>query len=626
MTISFKTICYSICINIWGILIFIPQIAHAIPPHTVNLHVINPQDIHLYEKIFALQTDGEWKQADILIDALNDKILMGHVLYQRYMHPTKYRSSYEELHLWMKSYADHPNATKIYKLAQKRRPKSGWKPLPKPIKASIPTALRRTYKADDILKYSITITNIYPSDMRRIMGIISRSVYRDRVTIAYNYLNENRQRLSREAHAETLGTITRGYYKNHRTNRVFEIAEEAYKMHPETSMYASWWAGLEAYRQQQYNTAITYFVRTTQAAQALRHPMYAGAYFWAGRSAHQLNDTTQAKKYWIKATETPMPYRTEFYALLAYQSLEGRPRFDFETSGASRAEEDALLTIPAIARGYALAISGQYTLAEKEFSKTQHLIKKTYQYPLLQMAYSLNLPHMQQHMARILSMDEQKIYAGYAYPDIPYKGVHDYRTNKSFVLAFMRQESSFKPFAMSPVGAQGLMQVMPPTARFIDKHASLGLFTSGYLKYLMTQPDISITLGDAYLAYLLSIYENNIIMTVAGYNAGPGNIKKWHKNTGHSDAPLKAEYNNDPLLLIESIPSGENRQFLENVLSNYWMYRLKENLPTPTLTAIAKGQWAAYIKDADMQTEITALHTPKKATKNTSRQLIKVVR
>ena len=67
--------------------------------------------------------------ADKVIPSLDNPILMGHVLAQRYLHPTKYRSSYDELRAWMVSYADHPDARRLYKLALNRRP-ANWK-LPK---------------------------------------------------------------------------------------------------------------------------------------------------------------------------------------------------------------------------------------------------------------------------------------------------------------------------------------------------------------------------------------------------------------------------------------------------------------------------------------------------------------
>ncbi len=85
---------------------------------------LSAEDESRYRRIFIHQKTGEWKAADRLIRQLNNRILMGHVLYQRYMHPTKYRSKYKELRDWMALYADHPGARKIYNLALKRRPEN----------------------------------------------------------------------------------------------------------------------------------------------------------------------------------------------------------------------------------------------------------------------------------------------------------------------------------------------------------------------------------------------------------------------------------------------------------------------------------------------------------------------
>ena len=56
--------------------------------------ILNDDDIRLYQRIFDVQEDGDWKTADKLIERLSDPVLMGHVLFQRYMHPTKNRSKY----------------------------------------------------------------------------------------------------------------------------------------------------------------------------------------------------------------------------------------------------------------------------------------------------------------------------------------------------------------------------------------------------------------------------------------------------------------------------------------------------------------------------------------------------
>src|SRR3546814_16611367 len=92
--------------------------------------IFRHNDADLYRRIFVLQEDGRWPQADRLIAELSDKRLLGHLLAQRYLHPTAYRSKYSELTAWMDSYADHPQAQRIYALAltrsEERRVGKGW--------------------------------------------------------------------------------------------------------------------------------------------------------------------------------------------------------------------------------------------------------------------------------------------------------------------------------------------------------------------------------------------------------------------------------------------------------------------------------------------------------------------
>ena len=92
--------------------------------------LLNEADAARYRIVFELQMNGEWKDADKIIERIDDRALMGHVKAQRYLHPTKYRSRYRELKAWMADYADHPEARRIYKLALRRRPKNWKMPVP----------------------------------------------------------------------------------------------------------------------------------------------------------------------------------------------------------------------------------------------------------------------------------------------------------------------------------------------------------------------------------------------------------------------------------------------------------------------------------------------------------------
>jgi soluble lytic murein transglycosylase-like protein len=85
-------------------------------------------DADRYRQIFKLQEGGNWAAADKLIGALGDTRLMGHVLAQRYLHPTAYKSKFKELSEWLAKYADHPEAPRIYGLAVKRQPEGATAP------------------------------------------------------------------------------------------------------------------------------------------------------------------------------------------------------------------------------------------------------------------------------------------------------------------------------------------------------------------------------------------------------------------------------------------------------------------------------------------------------------------
>ena len=87
-------------------------------PQVWNLPaVLELKDYSLYKRIFERQNKGDWPAADILIKKLGNRLLMGHVKAQKYLHPTKYRSKYLEIRQWMREYADHPQARRIYALS-----------------------------------------------------------------------------------------------------------------------------------------------------------------------------------------------------------------------------------------------------------------------------------------------------------------------------------------------------------------------------------------------------------------------------------------------------------------------------------------------------------------------------
>jgi soluble lytic murein transglycosylase len=122
------------------------------------------------------------------------------------------------------------------------------------------------------------------------------------------------------------------------------------------------------------------------------------------------------------------------------------------------------------------------------------------------------------------------------------------------LMAIAKQESRFSPGVSSPVGAIGLLQLMPATA----EELAGGALTSDELR----EPTRNARLGARYLGQLLEQWEGNIVLAVASYNAGPGAASQW----------VTPALKNDPELWIERIPYPETRLYTKKVLGNLWAY------------------------------------------------------
>jgi soluble lytic murein transglycosylase len=145
----------------------------------------------------------------------------------------------------------------------------------------------------------------------------------------------------------------------------------------------------------------------------------------------------------------------------------------------------------------------------------------------------------------------------------------------AFSLGIMRQESSFDIGAVSPSGARGLMQLMPPTAQAVAKQ--LGIPVS--LPALTSDASHNIRLGTAYLQEVLERFDNCLPLAAAAYNAGPHRVAQWlNENGDPRTGPI------DMVDWIELIPVGETRNYVQRVTENVVIYRAARHDPAPILT------------------------------------------
>lgn len=127
----------------------------------------------------------------------------------------------------------------------------------------------------------------------------------------------------------------------------------------------------------------------------------------------------------------------------------------------------------------------------------------------------------------------------------------------AWVYGLMRQESRFVMSVRSSAGAQGLMQLMPATAKWVAKRIGLKDFSLARV----TDMDTNVTLGTHYLSIVYSDLGNDPVLASAAYNAGPGRARKWRDSK-----PLEAA------IYIEGIPFNETRDYVKKVMSNAVFY------------------------------------------------------
>ncbi|MEX2615152.1 MAG: lytic transglycosylase domain-containing protein [Alphaproteobacteria bacterium] len=548
-------------------------------PEATAPRVIDLADTARYQEIFRLQEAGRWSAADRLIAQLSDNLLMGHVLYQRYMHPTAYRSRYAELKGWLDKYADHPGAPAIYALALRRKPQN-WKAPKKPVTVSVSSvaAAAATGTAE---QDSRRLSRKQYIAIRQATNRIKSLVRRERPSAALKLVEskEFRRILDPVGFDNNLAIIARGYFHAGKNADALSLAERAVKRSGLSVPDGYWWAGLAAWRLGEYQTAATHFAALAQDKGAGDAWARSAAAFWASRAWLQARKPENVTPMLRIAAQFPQT----FYGLLAIQALDDAVPFNWNLPTLGAVEIDLLQHIPAAKRALALLEVGQSVLAESELKRLTGAPSPELSRVLLALVGKANLPDVSIRLGSRMQRSQGETYDAALFPVPAWQPQGGYALDKALLLAFMRQESRFRTNARSRAGATGLMQLMPATARFIARGDAA--FSGRRDLY---DPETNMSLGQKYIQHLIDdpAIGDNLFYMATAYNAGPGNLRKWQR---------QVDYRDDPLLFIESIRARETRNFIERVLTNFWVYRLRLGQDVPSLEAVAAGEWPVYI-------------------------------
>ncbi|MGC6536654.1 MAG: lytic transglycosylase domain-containing protein [Candidatus Puniceispirillaceae bacterium] len=550
--------------------------------------ILSPADKDAYAKIFELQEAGLIKKAAGIIKTVDDPILMGHVLSQKYLHPTAWRSSFTELRDWLADYHDHPAASRISWLAKKRKPAKAANPkLPKKgYLNGIGNSELHSYRARIPAS---TKGRISPRQTRAIASKVRRFIRSRAPTAGNNYLSEKStlRYLTKFEEAQLRGEIAHAYLIFGLDQKAIRTARHAIGAGRDKAWLAYWAGGLAAWRSKQFELAHSFFTTLAEIEDA-PDSLRSGAAFWSYRSAMRNRDVADAVRY----LDIALGYPQSFYGVLALQVSGQSHLVNFTLPENKQVFTKWLLNRDGGKRAIALLQLGMSHEASRELRYLYHDVPDNLIPQLVRFALDHNMADLAFRVADYYRYETgTTIYAG-LYPLMTLET--DLYVDEALVFSMIRKESGFAASAKSRAKAAGLMQIMPATAAFLTNDRKMR--TSK--RHLLYDPAFNIELGQRYISHLFDepYIADNLERMLAAYNAGPGNLNKWLKKINHDD---------DALLFIESIPARETRLYVKSVVANLWMYRTQLGQDTPAVRHIAtqsnSNRSLAYLFDSRLK-------------------------
>ena len=312
--------------------------------------------------------------------------------------------------------------------------------------------------------------------------------------------------------------------------------------------------------------------------------------YWEGRALEAMGETEEAKKAYARGAE----YQTSFYGLLAAE--RGGLPFDTSLAGVAPAQDwrtSALATSPLFEAGLLLQASGELTVAERFWTHLAEQLMPDDAALLGQAAIDAGQPHLAVMIGKRLAQRGIEIAA-------PYYALHpaaamDLPMAPEMVLAIARRESEFDPVVQSSVGARGLMQLMPATAKEVAR--DLGVSALHTTDRLTADPEYNAQLGAKYLSQMSGRFSGNVVMVSAAYNAGPSRPDRWMREYGD---PRKGDI--DVVDWIEMIPFRETQNYVMRVTESLPVYRArlgKDPLPVPFSEELTGSTLAAFAPEGE---------------------------
>ena len=275
--------------------------------------------------------------------------------------------------------------------------------------------------------------------------------------------------------------------------------------------------------------------------------------YWLARAEQAGGDDAAARALYATIAERP-----DFYGMLAAEEL-GRqfslppPGAPLSAASLRRAESD-----PDLRRALALYRLDLRTEAVREWNWRLRTADDDFKLAAARVALEHNI------YDRAINTAEWVDRGGHydlrfitPYRELIEPQVRAQGLDLSWVYGLMRQESRFVSHAASSAGAQGLMQVMPATGRWVARKIGM----AGYRRSHLQDPQTNVLLGTSYMRIVLDDLDDHPVLAAAGYNAGPGRAKRWRDGRTLEGA-----------VYAETIPFDETREYVKKVMANAVIY------------------------------------------------------
>jgi len=277
--------------------------------------------------------------------------------------------------------------------------------------------------------------------------------------------------------------------------------------------------------------------------------------YWQARVLQELGQQEQAKQQLASLAE-----ERSYYGFMAAAKLGLKPSLAHKPVPITAEQYQAFKKSAAIARMYEWQAIGRPNAAKRELTFLQKYGTEPEKLSAAKYAYDKGwYDRAIFALADAGYWDDVEMRFPMVFNQEIQKHAKAAQVDPAWAMAITRRESTFIPTAKSPVGAHGLMQIMPQTAKHIS-----GRRVSEQTLY---NPNVNIDMGTNYLNYLMRQNNNNLVFATASYNAGYSRVKTWLPKG--QQMPLD--------IWIETIPFKETREYVKAVLAYYQIYNIRMN-------------------------------------------------